>query len=76
MPKQKQELPKQIKNNVSKEGQEIWMKTYNSAKEHYSDNPDQIKGDDQDAESAAAATAWKQLEQMGFEKDSDGIWRK
>ncbi|MEX1112625.1 MAG: ChaB family protein [Candidatus Andersenbacteria bacterium] len=60
----KSELPKQVKNNVPKHGQEIYRKAYNNAY-------DQYKGD----EARASRVAWAAVKTK-YEKGADEKWHR
>lgn len=68
-----QSLPKQVKNNVPKHGQDIYRKAYNNAYDQY-ENPDERRGDESQEE-AAARVAWNAVKQE-YEKGDDGDWHR
>lgn len=57
------ELPDQVKDNLPKHAQEIFLEAFNSAEEQY------------DNEDRAFATAWSAVKQK-YEKDDSGKWVK
>ncbi len=69
----KTELPKQVKDSLPKQAQEIWKEAYNSAFEQY-DDPDKRRGD-ASQEEAAAKVAWSAVKKK-YKKGDDGKWHK
>ena len=66
-------LPKQVKNNVPKHGQDIYRETYNNAHDQYKD-PDKRRGDESQEETAARV-AWNAVKQK-YEKGDDDKWHR
>lgn len=65
------ELPDNVKNNVPKHAQEIYMEAYNSAWDQYDDPED--RRDDASREETAHRVAWSAVKQK-YEKGDDGKW--
>lgn len=64
MPYQKiEDLPSQVKNNLPKHGQEIFLAAFNNAKEEYEE------------EERAFRVAWSAVKR-DYEKGEDGNWHK
>lgn len=60
----RRELPKQVRNNIPKHGQDIYRKAYNSAYKEY--------GRD---EERAGRVAWAAVKKK-YEKGKDGHWHR
>ncbi len=67
------DLPQQVKNNLPKHAQEIYMEAYNSAWDQYAD-PEDRQGD-RSREETAHSVAWSAVKDK-YEKDDDGNWKK
>lgn len=65
------ELPDNVKDNVPKHAQEIYMEAYNSAWDQYDDPED--RRDDASREETAHRVAWSAVKQK-YEKGDDGKW--
>jgi cation transport regulator len=74
MPYQKiNDLPAQVKDNLPKHAQEIYMEAYNSAWDQYAD-PDKRQGDDS-REETAHKVAWAAVKKQ-YEKKGDNWVKK
>ncbi|MBD3280994.1 cation transporter [Candidatus Dojkabacteria bacterium] len=62
----KTELPEAVKDNLPEHAQTIWMESFNSALEQYSDQDD--------TDETAARVAWSAVKNV-YEK-RDGKWQK
>ncbi|MCA9873958.1 MAG: ChaB family protein [Anaerolineales bacterium] len=68
------DLPKQVRDNLPKHGQEIYQAAYNSAWDEY-DEPSERRGD-ASREETAHKVAWAAVKDK-YEKDEDnGRWVK
>ena len=67
-----EELPKNVRNNLPQQAQEIYKEAYNSAWDHYDDPQD--RRDDQSQEETAHKVAWSAVKEI-YEK-KDGKWQK
>ena len=67
-----EELPKNVRNNLPQQAQEIYKEAYNSAWDHYDDPQD--RRDDQSREETAHKVAWSAVKEI-YEK-KDGKWQK
>ncbi len=65
------ELPEQIKKNLPKPAQEIYLKAFNNAWEQYKD-PDKRRGN-QSQEEVSHKVAWSAVKQT-YTKDESGNW--
>lgn len=68
---EKNELPKQVKENLPRHAQRIYLKAYNSAWEQYADPKDRYG--DASREEVAHKVAWSAVKQV-YEKDNQGDW--
>lgn len=68
-----QSLPKQVKDNVPKHGQDIYREAFNNAHDQYAD-PDKRQGDES-REEAAHRVAWNAVKQK-YEKGNDDNWHR
>jgi cation transport regulator len=72
--KRKSDLPKQVRDNLPSEAQDIYRKAYNSAWEQYED-PEDRRGD-ASREETSHKVAWNAVKKE-FEKDEkSGKWKK
>lgn len=67
------DLPDNVRDNVPKHGQEIYMEAYNSAWDQYKD-PDDRRGD-ASREETAHKVAWAAVKN-DYKKGDDGKWHR
>ena len=68
-----EDLPKSVRDNLPKHGQEIYKEAYNSAWEQY-DEPEERR-DDASREEVSHRVAWAAVKHV-YEKNDKGDWVK
>lgn len=68
------ELPKGVKDNLPKHAQEIYLKAYNNAYDHYKD-PEQRDGNDT-REEVAHKVAWSAVKEKYEKDEKTGNWHQ
>ena len=68
------ELPESVRNALPGHAQEIYVEAFNNAYREYA-NPRSRRGDS-DREETAHKVAWSAVKKAGYQKGSDGDWRK
>lgn len=72
--KRKSDLPKQVKDNLPKDAQDIYRKAFNSAWEQYKD-PDDRRGD-ASREETSHKVAWNAVKKEYEKDEKSGNWKK
>jgi cation transport regulator len=72
--KRKRDLPKQVRDNLPEEAQDIYRKAYNSAWEQYKD-PEDRRGD-ASREETSHKVAWNAVKKEYKKDDKSGKWKK
>jgi cation transport regulator len=68
------DLPEQVKDNLPKHAQEIYMEAYNSAWDQYAD-PDKRRDEESSREETAHKVAWAAVKKQ-YEKKGDNWVKK
>jgi cation transport regulator len=70
----KSDLPKQVRDNLPEDAQDIYRKAYNSAWEQYKD-PEERRGD-ASREETSHRVAWNAVKKEYEKDEKSGKWRK
>jgi cation transport regulator len=72
--KRKSDLPKQVRDNLPNDAQDIYRKAFNSAWEQYKD-PEDRRGD-ASREETSHKVAWNAVKKEYEKDDKSGEWKK
>lgn len=68
-------LPKQVKDNLPKHGQDIYREAYNHAYEQYKNPEKRRGGENESKEETASKVAWKAVKSK-YKKTKEGVWKR